>query len=110
VSVIPAHILESVKFPLAKSLIIWHGGPKPLDTISVFEAWETACGVFFLQHIVIVCLHAVLLDPKLDIFVLFAHRKQLVLIGFQVRVNDTMIFPFPWLRNEHNQWSAGTRV
>jgi hypothetical protein len=35
-------------------------------------------GVFCLQHVVIVRLHAFLLDPTLDIFVLFTLCKWLV--------------------------------
>jgi hypothetical protein len=78
VIVIPSHILEGVKFPLPESLIIWHASHELLDPIPVFEAWETRSGVFFLQHVVTVCLHTLLLDPTLDIFVLFTHRKQVV--------------------------------
>jgi hypothetical protein len=70
-----------VEFPLARSLIFWHASHEHLDAFPVFEAWETQSGVFFLQHIVIVCLHAILLDIKLDIFVLFMRRKRVVGIG-----------------------------
>jgi hypothetical protein len=75
---IPSHILQSVYFPLPKSQIIWHASHELLDAIPVFEVWETQSGDFFLQHIVIVRLHALLLDPILDIFVLFTSRKQVV--------------------------------
>src|SRR5882757_9962233 len=75
---IPSHILEGVKFPLSESLILWHASHELLDAIPVFEAWETQRGVFFLQHVVIVRLHALLLDPTLDIFVLFTRRKRVV--------------------------------
>jgi len=78
VIVIPSHILESVKFPLPESQIIWHASHERLDAIPVFEAWETQSGVFFLQHFVIVRLHALLLDPTLDIFVLFTRRERVV--------------------------------
>ena len=50
------------------------------DTIPVFEAWETLSGVFFLQYVLIVHLHALLLDPTPDIFVLFTRCKRR--IGF----------------------------
>ena len=78
VIVIPSHILESVYFPLLESLIIWHAPNKLLDDNLVFDAWETPSGVFFLQHVVIVCLHALLHDPTLDIIVLFMHYKRVV--------------------------------
>jgi hypothetical protein len=78
VIVIPSHIFESVLFPLTESLIICHGSHRLLDAIPVFEAWETQSCVFFLQHIVIVRLHALLLNPILDIFVLFTSRKWVV--------------------------------
>ena len=76
--VIPSHILESVSFPLPKSLIIRHASHELLDTIPVIEAWEMQSSVFFLQHVVIVRLHALLLDPTLDIFVLFTRRERVV--------------------------------
>jgi len=41
VIVIPSHILESVKFPIPESLIIWHASPELLETVAVFEPWET---------------------------------------------------------------------
>jgi hypothetical protein len=72
---IPIHILESVYFPLPESQIIWHGSHERLDAISVFEVCETQRSVFFLQHLVIVRLHALLLDPTVDIFVLFTRHK-----------------------------------
>jgi len=78
VIVIPSPIFKSVLFPLSKSLIIWHSSHEVLDAISVFEAWETQSGVFFLQHVVIVSLHAFLLDPTLDIFVHLTCRKRVV--------------------------------
>jgi hypothetical protein len=78
VIVIPSHILESMWFPLPDSLIIWHARHQLLEIIPVFEAWEMQSGVFFLQHVVIVCLHTLLVDPTLDIFVLFTRRKRVV--------------------------------
>ena len=75
---IPSHILDSVYFPLPEGLIIWHSSHKLLDAIPVFEATETQSGVFFVQHIVIVHLHAFLLDPTLDMRVLFTRRKRVV--------------------------------
>ena len=76
--VISSHILRSMEFPLLESLLIWHASHELLDTIHVFEAWETHSGVIFLQHVVIVCLHTLLVDPRLRIFVLFMYRKQVV--------------------------------
>jgi hypothetical protein len=78
VIVIPSHILESVLFSLPESQIIWHVSHKLLDAILIFEAWEMQSSVFFLQPLVIVRLHALLLDPTLDIFVLFTSRKWVV--------------------------------
>jgi hypothetical protein len=49
-----------------------------LDTIAVFESWETLRGVFFLQHVVMLSLYALLLDSTLDNFVLFTRRKWIV--------------------------------
>jgi len=80
--VIPCHILESLYFPLPESLIIWHPSHELLDAIPVFGASETQSGVFFLQHLVIVRLHALLLDLTVDIFVLFTRRERVVGIVF----------------------------
>jgi hypothetical protein len=78
VILVPSHMLKSLLFPLPKSLIICHGSHKPLDTIPIFEAWDMQMGVFFLPHVYIVLLHALLVDPTLDIFSLFTCRKQVV--------------------------------
>jgi uncharacterized PurR-regulated membrane protein YhhQ (DUF165 family) len=78
VIIIPSHILKSVKFSLPKSLIIWHASQELLKDIPVFEDSEMPSGVFFVLQIVIVSLHAFLLDPTLDIFVFFTHRKQVL--------------------------------
>jgi len=78
VIVIPSHVLESVQFPLRESLIIGHVSHKLLDAIPGFEAWETQSGLFFFQHIVIVRLHVLLLDPTLDIFVHFKRGKRVL--------------------------------
>jgi hypothetical protein len=75
---IPSHIIESVKFLLPESLIIWHTSNDLLDGIPVFEAWKMQSGVFFLQHVVIVRLHNILLDPALYMVVLFMHGKRVV--------------------------------
>ena len=75
---IPSHILDSVQFPLPESLIIWHPSQELLEAIPSFEAWETQSGVFLLQHVLIVRLHALVLDPTLDIFVLFTRRKRIL--------------------------------
>ena len=78
VIVIPSHILESVQFPLPKSLVVWHASHKLLDANPVFEAWEMQSCVFFVQHVAIVRLHALLLDPTLDIFVHFKQGKRVL--------------------------------
>jgi len=75
---IPCHILESVQFPIPDSLINWHASHELLDAIPVLESWDTHSGVFFLQHIVIVRLHALLLDLTLDIFVLSTRGNWIV--------------------------------
>jgi hypothetical protein len=62
--------------------------------MSVFEAWEMQSGVFFPQHIVIVCFHDLLLDPALDIFVLITRRKRIVGIGLYVRLKATVSVAF----------------
>jgi hypothetical protein len=76
----------------------------------VFEAWETPSGLFFLQQVVIVRLHTVLLDPTLDAFLLCTHRKWVVGIVPQVCLKATLTVSFPWLSNLIAQRSSGTRV
>jgi hypothetical protein len=80
VIVIQYHILESVYFLLAKSQIIRHARHGLLDNIPVFAGFGMQRRVFFLQHIVIVRLHALLLYLTLYIFVLFPCRKWVVMI------------------------------
>src|SRR5258705_435459 len=63
VIVIPSHIIESVQFPLPKSLIIWHARLELLDAITDIEALETQYSVSFLRHVVILRIHTLLLDP-----------------------------------------------
>jgi hypothetical protein len=92
--VILSYILESAEFPLPNSLIICHATNDLLDAIFIFEAWETQSCVFFLQHVVIVCLHTLLLDPTLDILVLFMRRKRVVGIVLQVRLKATLHVAF----------------
>jgi hypothetical protein len=52
-------------------------------------------GVFLLQHIVIVRLHALLLDHTLDIFVLFTRRKPGVGIVLSVCLKETLTLALP---------------
>jgi len=78
VIVILSHILQSVQFPLPESLMIWHASHELLDAIPICEAWEAQSGVFFLQYVVKVRLRELILDPTLDIFVLFTRRKRVV--------------------------------
>jgi hypothetical protein len=56
-------------------MIIWQAYTEYLEAIPVGEAWETQLSVFFIQVVVIVCLHALLLDRIVDIFVLFTGWK-----------------------------------
>ena len=76
VMVISTHNVKSVYFPLLESLIVWHASYEVLDTILACDAWEMQCDVFFFQHFVVVCLHALLLGPKLDIHLLSTFHKQ----------------------------------
>jgi hypothetical protein len=99
VIVIPFHIFESVYFPLPESQIIWHASHDFLDPIAVFEAWETQCGVLFLQPVVIIRLHAILLDPILDIFLRFTGHKRIIGNLLQVHLKETLSIAFPWLSN-----------
>jgi len=78
VIVIAFHILESVWFSLSKSQIISHASHELLDAIAIFEPGETQSGVFFLQPIVLVRLHAHLLDPTQHIFVQFTRHNRVV--------------------------------
>ena len=90
VIVIPSHILESLSFPLPESLIIWHGSHEFLHAIPILEAWETQSGVFFLRHIVIVCVHAHLLHATLHIFVRFMRNTWVGGIVLLVPVKATL--------------------
>jgi hypothetical protein len=110
VIVIPCHILESVLFPLPKSLIIRHVIRELLDAITVFEPWDTHSGVFFLQHVVIVRLDVNLLDPTLDILVLSTGRELVVGKILLSCLKVTLSIAFPCLSNVINQRSAGTMV
>jgi len=110
VIVIPSHILQSVQFPLPNSLIIWHASHLVLYAIPVLEAGEMQSSDICPQHVVIVRLHACLLDPTLDIFVLFRHRKWVDRIILEVRFKATLMVTFPWLSNVIDQQSAGTWV
>jgi len=98
----PSHILESVKFQLPKSLIIWHACHKLLDAIPVSVAWESQSVVFCFQHIVIVCLQACLFNPTLHIFVLFTSRKRVVGIGLFICPKAMQTVAFPWFSNDLN--------
>jgi hypothetical protein len=76
----------------------------------VFQAWATQSGVFLLPHVVLVRLHALLLDLTQDIFVLFAHRKWIVANVLYVRLEETLSVAFPWVSNVIDQRSTGNRV
>jgi len=53
VIVILSELLESVLFPLPKSLINWHASDELVDAIPLFEAWEAQSGVFFMPFFLI---------------------------------------------------------
>jgi hypothetical protein len=110
VIVIPSHIVESVLIPLPESLIIWHAHHKLLDTIAIFEAGEMQSRAFFLQCVVIVCLHALLLDCTLDIFVLFMQCKRVVGIVLLVRLKDILSVAFTLRSDGISQRSTSTGV
>jgi len=90
--------------------MIWHSSHEVLNAIPVFEAWKTQSCVFFFQHVVIICLHTLLPDPTLDIFVLITRRKWVVGIVLKVRLKGTLSIVFPWLSNVIAQQSAGAWV
>jgi hypothetical protein len=91
-------------------MIIWHACHELLHTITVFEALKMQSSVFFHQHVVIVHLHALLLDRRQDIFVLITRGKRVVGIVLQVHLNATLSLMFQWLSNIIAQWSAGAVV
>jgi len=104
--VIPYLIYESVSFPLPDTMIIWDASHELLDTIPIFEAFQTQSGVSFLQHVVIVRLYALLFDSTLDIFVVFKCCKQEVRIALSSRLKPTLSVGLPWLSNVISQQSA----
>jgi hypothetical protein len=110
VIVIPFHILESVWFPLPERQILWHPSHKHLYAIFGFEASDAKSGGFFLQDVIVVRLYPLLLDPALDIFVLFTPCKQVVGIVMSVHVKDTLSVAFPSLRHLIALRSTGPRV
>jgi hypothetical protein len=81
-----------------------------LDAIPLFEASDMQSGVFFPQHIVIVRLHALLLDPTLGIFVLFTRHKRIVAIVLLVRLKAALSAGYQWLSNVFDQRRSGARV
>ena len=95
---------------MSESLAIWNAFHKLQDAISVFEAWETECSVLSLQHVVIVCLHALLPNPTLDLYELFMKHRWVVGIVVVVRLKATLSIAFPWLSNAITQQSAGSGV
>lgn len=79
------------------SLITWQAHHELLDTNPVFAVWETLHVVSFLQHSVIVHLHAFILDTAFYIIVLFMHRKLVIGIALYVCHKATLSVVFPWL-------------
>jgi hypothetical protein len=91
---IPFHILGSVLFPFCMMLNISQASHEFLDANPISEAWETESGVFFLQHVVIVPLHAILQNSAMDIFVLFTSYTQVVQIVLEVLLMPTLSIAF----------------
>jgi hypothetical protein len=110
VIVIPSHILERVQFTLTKSLIIWDGSHELLYTITVGESKEMQSDDSFRQHVVLVRLHAFLLDPTLDISVLFTHRKRVLGFVLGVCLKTTLSVVIPLLNTVIDRWNTGARV
>jgi hypothetical protein len=92
---IPFYILESEYFPLPQCLIIWPYSHEIMHAMPIFEPWEMQSGVFFHQHVVIVCLHAFHLDPTLDIFVRCIYCKRVIRIVFSFLLEVTLSGAFP---------------
>jgi hypothetical protein len=103
-------VLGIVISVLPISSTIWYASHELLDAIPIFEAWETQSDVFFLLHVVIVRLHALLVDTTLDIFILFTRHEWIVGIVWSVRLKASLSVPFPSLSNVLVQWSAGAWV
>jgi hypothetical protein len=66
-----------------------------LDALSLFESSEMQSRVFVHQHMVIVRICALLLDPTLDIVVLFIGPKGVVGIVLYVGYKATVNVAFP---------------
>jgi hypothetical protein len=107
---IASDINKRILFPHPESLIISYASHELLEAISVFEASETQSGDSFLQPFTIECLHALLLDPTLDIFILFTHRKWIVGIVVYVHLKATVWVELPWLSNVIPPRSTGAGV
>lgn len=99
------YTIESVSFPLSTSLIIRYTCYELLDAIPAAESLKIQDSAFFLRHIVIVHLNALLLDSTLDIFVLFMRHKWEVGIVVIVTRVATKRIVFLRLRNSFAQWS-----
>jgi hypothetical protein len=104
----PSYILENVEFHLPDCQITCDACHILQDAISVFEAWEMQSSVFFIQHVVIVRLDALLLDPTQDIFVLCTGRKQVVGIVLYVCLKATLSVSVPCLNTVITQRSTST--
>jgi hypothetical protein len=105
---IPSDVLKSVLFPLGQIMIIFRVSRERQDCIPVVEASETQSCAFVIQHVVIVRLHAMLLNPSMDICVLIMGRKRVEGIVLRVRLKAALSVVFPWLCKIINQGSAGT--
>jgi len=97
VIVIALHILQSVLFFHPERLNIWHACHELRDVIPVFDLWHMLSFVCFVQHIVLICLYGHLLDPTLDIFVLFTLPKLEDGFVFQIHLMATLCIAFPSL-------------
>jgi hypothetical protein len=59
-----------------ESLIGWHARHELVGAIPIVEASETETGLYFCQHIVIVCPHTPLFGLRRDTIELFTRHKQ----------------------------------
>jgi hypothetical protein len=62
---------------------------------------------FFLQHVVVVCLHTLLLDPSVDIFVLCTRHKWVVRSDLYIRLQATLRVACLWPSNVIDKSTAG---
>jgi hypothetical protein len=100
---VPASVLHSA------SLSLFPAAPR-VSCEDYCSSWEMQSSAFFLQHVVIVPVDALLLDPTLDIVVLFTWGKWVVGCISEVCHKATLSIAFPWLSHVIDQGSAGAGV